>query len=246
MDLHFEGINDITNIITDDVMIHGEIDQQHDKHLIQVLNKCHEIGLKLNPEKCVFGAESVQFYGNTVGHQGLQLDPKKVIVIMNLPRPSTRTELLNLLGMCNYLAPYIPRLSDLMSTLQELTKGKAEFTWSEHYNHAFKQAKYHISHVVTLKYFDPDVPIIVEYDASSVGIGGTLLQNEHPVNFVSRALMSTQKSYSSIECELLVVVLTVEHLHHYLFGQNFTIHIDHSSLVNMFKKSLNETSPQLQ
>ena len=40
MDLHFDGINETTNIIADDVMIHGESDSQHDKHLLQVLNKC--------------------------------------------------------------------------------------------------------------------------------------------------------------------------------------------------------------
>ena len=40
----------MTSVIADDVMIHGETDEQHDKHLIQVLNKYHEIGLKLNPE----------------------------------------------------------------------------------------------------------------------------------------------------------------------------------------------------
>ena len=39
--------------------------------------------------------------------------------------------------------------------------------------------------------------------------------------------MSTQKQYSNIECELLPVVLMLEHLHHYLFGQNFTVHTDH-------------------
>ena len=50
MDCHFQDINLMTKGIADDVMIHGETDEQHDKNLIQVLNKCHEIGLKSNPE----------------------------------------------------------------------------------------------------------------------------------------------------------------------------------------------------
>ena len=66
MDLHFDGISETTNIIADDIMIHGENDSQHDKHLIQVLNKCQEIGLKLNPDKCIFGELSVPFYGNVI------------------------------------------------------------------------------------------------------------------------------------------------------------------------------------
>ena len=48
MDAHFQDINSTTNVIADDVMIHGESDAQHDRHLLQVLNKCREIGLKLN------------------------------------------------------------------------------------------------------------------------------------------------------------------------------------------------------
>ena len=43
MDAHFQDINSTTNVITDDVMIHGESDDQHDMHLLQVLNKCREI-----------------------------------------------------------------------------------------------------------------------------------------------------------------------------------------------------------
>ena len=66
MDLYFEGINSTTNVIMDDIMIHGESDEQHEKHLLQVLNKCHEIGLKLNPDKCQFSQDKYHFYSNTV------------------------------------------------------------------------------------------------------------------------------------------------------------------------------------
>ena len=87
MDCHFKDINSTTNVITDDVMIHGETDEQHDRHLIQVLNKCHEIGLKLNPEKCSFGQREVKFYGNTIGVDGVKTDPKKVDIIIKMPSP---------------------------------------------------------------------------------------------------------------------------------------------------------------
>ena len=62
MDINFCDINPTTNIIADNVMIHGNTDEEHDHHLIQVLNKCHEIGLKLNPDKCEFGKSEVTYY----------------------------------------------------------------------------------------------------------------------------------------------------------------------------------------
>ena len=77
MDINFCDINPTTNIITDDVMIHGSTDEEHDCHLLQVLNKCCEISLKLNPDKCEARQTSVKFYGNVVSTQGLKPDPKK-------------------------------------------------------------------------------------------------------------------------------------------------------------------------
>ena len=81
MDINFHDINSTTNIITDDVMIHGNTDEEHDCHLIQVLNKCCEIGLNLNPDKCEFGKPEITFYGNVVSNQGFKPDPQKVDAI---------------------------------------------------------------------------------------------------------------------------------------------------------------------
>ena len=246
MDLHFDGINETTNIIADDIVIHGESDSQHDKHLIQVLNKCQEIGLKLNPDKCIFGESSVPFYGNVLSDQGLKPDPKKVDIIVKMPAPKDKTLLASFLGMCSYLSPYIPRLSDVTSTLQELNRKNTEFTWNATYDRAFKQAKLHVANAVTLKYFKPQAPIVIECDASGVGVGGVLLQHGQPVTFISQALTETQKCYSNIERELLAVVIVVKHLHHYVFGRHFMVHTDHAPLVNLFNKCLNDTSPRLQ
>ena len=66
-------------------MIHGENDDQHDRHLLKVLNKWCEIGLKLNPDKCTFGETNVKFYGNIISKEGLRPDPAKVDIILKMP-----------------------------------------------------------------------------------------------------------------------------------------------------------------
>ena len=129
MDHHFQDINPTTNVIADDIMIHGETDDQHNRHLLQVLNKCREIGLKLNPDKCTFGESEVKFYGNIISKEGIKPDPAKVDVILKMPTPQNKTELASFLGMCNYLSPYIPRLSDVTGTLRQLNKKTVEFMW---------------------------------------------------------------------------------------------------------------------
>ena len=162
-----------------------------------------------------------------------------------MPAPKNNTELTSFLGMCNYLGPYIPCFSDITETMRQLNKKAIKFTWNQTYDRAFRQAKLYDANAVTLNYFDPLKSIVLECDASGMGIGGTLLQDRHPVTFVSQALSDTQKRYLNIERELLSIVVIMERLHHYIFEHQFSIHTDHSPLVSLFQKCLNDTSPQL-
>ena len=77
-----------------------------------------------------------------------------------------------------------------------------------------------MANAVTLQYFNPEQPIILECNASGNGVRGTLLQNGQPVIFISQALTETQKHYSNIERELLAMVVVIEKLHHYVFGRH--------------------------
>ena len=115
----------------------------------------------------------------------------------------------------------------------------------QHIKKHLKKLNSHVENALTLQYFDPVKPIVLECDASGNGVGGTLLQDGQPIVFVSQALTDTQKRYSNIERELLAVVVVVEKFHHYVFGRHFNVHTDHP-LVNLFNKCLNDTSPRLQ
>ena len=119
--------------------------------------------------------------------------------------------------MVNYLAPCIPKLSDCTAVLR-LNKKNTDFTWNTTHEKAFRNAKLHVANAVTLKLFNPDKDIVIECDASGIGIGGTLLQDGHPVTFISQALPSTQQCYSNIEHELLV--LDTMYLNLYLIISN--------------------------
>ena len=133
-----------------------------------------------------------------MGNAGLKADPKKVKAIINLPVPTNKTEMSSFLGMCNYLAPFIPRLSDVTEPLRQLIKKATIFTWNESYDRAFRRAKLCVANVVMLWYFNPDKAITIECDASGC-IGGVLIQDDQPILFVSQALTDTQKCYSNIE-----------------------------------------------
>ena len=173
-------------------------------------------------------------------------DPAKVDVIIKMPSPKLKVELASFLGMCTYLSAYIPWLSDITTTLRQLNKKSVKFIWNSTYKRVFRQAKLHIANAVTLQYFGPGQPIVLECNASGNGVGGTLLQNGQSIIFISHAHTDTQKRYSNIERELLAMVVIIEKFHHYIFGRHFTVHMDHLPLVDLFEKFLNDTSPWLQ
>ena len=149
--------------------------------------------MKLNPEKCVFGQSEVKFYGNIVGNTGLKADPEKAKAIVNLPIPTNKTKMSLFLGMCNYLASFIPQLSDGTEPLRHLIKKSAVLTWNEFYDRAFRKAKLCMANAVKLKYFNPEKNITIECDASGSGISRVLLQDRKPILFISQALTNTQR-----------------------------------------------------
>ena len=49
------------------------------------------------------------------------------------------------------------------------------------------------------QYFNSEEPITIQVDASSIGIGAALMQQNKIVSYHSRALTPTQQHYSNIE-----------------------------------------------
>ena len=84
-----------------------------------------------------------------------------------------------------------------------------------------------------LQFFDPKKETIIQSDASMDGHGCTLIQDEKPVCYASRALTETESPYSNIERELLSAMWSLEHLNHYIEGNHVVLQTDHKPLVTM-------------
>ena len=190
---------------------------------------------------------------------GLQMDANKWQVIQNWPQSKNVQEPQSFLGSVNYLSKFTPHLSSIRKPLQDLMKSSNEFVWQKVHDEAFKTLKNAIVKDVTLKYFDSNLPIYIETDASKKGIGVVMLQlddsvrntsctevpnNLRPVFYASRTLTATELNYSNIECEMLGVVFSVLHFKHFTYGRQ--IHItNHKPLITLFAKYLATTSPRL-
>ena len=107
--------------------------------------------------------------------------------------------------------------------------------WGVAQQTAFQRLKDALIDTAVLRVADPTKPYILQTDASERGLGAVLSQvdaqgEEHPVAFTSRKLLPQEMNYSTIEKECLAIVWALKFFNTYLYGQAFTIEIDHQPL----------------
>ncbi|KAJ8349267.1 hypothetical protein SKAU_G00243970 [Synaphobranchus kaupii] len=109
------------------------------------------------------------------------------------------------------------------------------FVWQEGQSMAFDQLRAALTEAPVLAY-PPDAqrPFIVDTDASNIGVGAVLSQEdedgERVVAYYSRALGKAERNYCVTRRELLAVVRELHHFRPYLQGSHFLLRTDHASL----------------
>jgi hypothetical protein len=238
----------------DDIIVWGTTKQEHDHRLRDVLTRIRSSGLKLNQSKCVFAAESLTFLGHTLSADGVKPDLSKVEAIVNMPLPESKSDHQRFLGMVNYLAKFVPNLSQITTPLRDLLKKDVHFDLQQPQLDAIEELKRLITSPPCLRFFDPNLPSRLKPDASSDGLGALLEQNHgsedsprwYPIAYASRALLPYEKNYAQIEKETLSIVFGTERFHEYLYGHHFTVFNDHQPLKSIFNKSITQCPPRIQ
>ena len=230
----YEQIRDIKGSlnISDDIIIFGKTQQEHDNALHSVLQRFESVGLTLREDKCELNKKSITFFGFVFSGEGVSPDPEKVKAIHDAQPPSSASEVRSFLGMATYCAKCIPKFSDVTKPLRELTKKSVPFHWNQEHQQAFKTVKDLLTSETVMAYFDKQKETHLTTDASPWGLSAILSQKTpgqqecRIVAYVSRSLTSVEQRYSQTEKEALAIVGAIERLHTYLFGGHFVLHTD--------------------
>ena len=162
--------------ISDDVIVFGKTQADHDAALDAVCQKFAEVNLTLNKKKCEFNKPSVTFFGFVFSGKGIAPDPPKIEAIKNAPAPTTASGVCSFLGMATYCAKFIPKFSDVSAPLRELTKKDKQFHWAEQQEQSFQQIKELLTSAKVIAYFDPSKETELITDASPTGLSAILVQ----------------------------------------------------------------------
>ena len=244
----YENFGDIENvyIIADDMLIAGADDAEHDKAFVAVMERAKERNVKFNKKKLQFKQSEVKFSGNIIGEDGLKPDDLRVKAIVDMPAPTDVGGVHRLIGVLNYLAQYIPNMSEVTSPIRALLKKDADFQWLPEHQAAFDEIKQILSSDPVLSFFDQNKDTVVQADASSTGLGACLIQDDHPIAYASRSLSESEQRWSQIEKELLAIVFATERFHHYIYGRDVQVLNDHKPLETIMKKPIHSATPRIQ
>jgi hypothetical protein len=78
-----------SNIFTyvDDIVVVSKNKDDHVADLVETFANMCDAQLQLNPEKCVFAVRQGKILGYLVSHRGIEANPTKIQVIINMTRP---------------------------------------------------------------------------------------------------------------------------------------------------------------
>lgn len=225
-------------IYLDDIIVYSRTFEEHIKHLKLALEKLRGANLYLKPEKCEFGQREIMFLGHLISEGKVQMNRKKIQVIVEWPTSKIVSELRCFLGLDNYYYKFIKGFSKKCACLTDLLKKDRPWNWTQECQEAFKKLKAMVTSDLILLLPDFDLAFEVHTNASNFAIGGVSVQAGHPVVFKSKKLGDTERRYSVHEKEMTAVVHCVHAWRHYLLGRHFHIFIDNitASCFNSIKK----------
>ena len=142
-------------------------------------------------EKLQLCLEEVPLIGHYATNSGLKIHPEKVRAVLEMPRPNDVKSLLRFNEIVQYLAKFVPGLSDMAHPLRQLTRKDAEWVWSETQEKAWSDIKTAISQAPVLRCYSLRDEVTLQCDASDTKLGAALLQLQQPARFASRAITQT-------------------------------------------------------
>ena len=109
--------------------------------------------MKLNPSKCTFGVSLGKFLGFMVSHRGIEANPNKIQVILDMKPPQNIKEVQSLTRQVAALNRFVSKATDKCLPFFKVLK--KVFEWTDEYQKAFQDLK---TYLTTSPLLSPSVP----------------------------------------------------------------------------------------
>ena len=155
------------------------------------MTKLQANGNTHNYDKCKMGVPSMTYMGDVLSGEGLKVSEEHVKAIVEALAPPNQSDLSSFLGCVQLCAKIIPKFVTISSPLWDLTCKAAEWSWGPREDKGFRDVKTRLTHAPVVAFHRQGAPTRHMTDASSVGIGAILEQEQEdgsyrPIYYSSR------------------------------------------------------------
>ena len=210
-------IGTFMEVYIDDMLVKSIKAKLHITHLAEAFQVLRSYNMKLNPAKCAFGVSGEKFLGFIVNNRGIEANPDKIKVMLDMLPTSNIKDIQRLTRRIVALSRFVSRASEKCQPFFQVMRNA--FQWDAHCQEAFTMLKtYLISPSILVSPFEEEL-LILYLAVSEFPTSAALVRErdrvKQPIYYCSRALRGAEEKYPKREKMILALVTTSRKLRPY-------------------------------
>ena len=130
-------------VYIDDMLVKSVKAELYITHLAEAFQVLKSYNMKLNPAKCAFGVSTGKFLGFIVNSRGIEANPDKIKVVLDMLPSSNIKDIQRLTERIAALSRFVSKASEKSQLFFKVLK--KPFQWDAHYKEAFAALKTYLS-----------------------------------------------------------------------------------------------------
>jgi hypothetical protein len=197
-------------VFFDDILVYSKSYEEHLCHLEEVFQILQQEQWRVKLSKCAFAKREISYLGFVISDKGVSTCPGKIKAVLEWPVPTNVKELRSFLGLAGYYRKFVQNFGIIAKPLTNRLRKNMLFVWTSDHEVAFQTLKEALVSAPVLALPDFSRPFCIETDASDGGVGAVLMQDNHPIAYVSKSLGPKLRGLSTYEKEYVAILMSVE------------------------------------